>query len=94
MQISHKGHNNTIHVYSVNVVTHVITYVPRVRNKDIYIALEAGQSSHAHMSLFMLLHRHQVIRYGHSPVAAVPVTPNPEPVEASNVSSTNTLISY
>ena len=32
MLISHKGHNNTIQVYSVTVMTHVI-------------ALEAGQSS-------------------------------------------------
>ena len=32
MLISHKGHNNTIQVYSVTVITHVI-------------ALEAGQSS-------------------------------------------------
>ena len=42
MLIAHKGHNNTMHVYSVTVMTHVI-------------ALEAGQSSLGHLSLLQSL---------------------------------------
>ena len=46
LYISHKGHNNTIHVYSVTVMTHVM-------------ALHAGQSSQGHLSL---LHRLSIYR--------------------------------
>ena len=43
MDIAHNGHNNTIHIYSVTVMTHVV-------------GLEDGQSSLGHLSL---LHRYE-----------------------------------
>ena len=46
MLIYHKGHDNTIQVYSVTVMTNVK-------------ALEAGQSSQGHLSL---LHRNNLAR--------------------------------